>query len=300
MTVQRLGDLEVSGPKVMPERKFITQIMMGEIREDDRRQMASRNDMDPLDVRTGPDWEMYYAGPDFAPLFHEMARSWDQKDWFTTLEDVIRQLDRTRGALLMGFDIRNRPWVNLDYNAWMQKSPNFQFKPEDQVIIDLEHDSLASQVNLVALGWIIGPDGKLRVAATMWLNNGVIRTGVANSNTVKVATLLAWIMVNPEPNLVTVVERKAGDGLPPKVKKSMGHSAAATVKVVNLRKQVYKNIGDVRAARHLLQHRFIVRGHWRKQPFGPGRNQRKMIYISPFLKGPADAPFMERETVYRW
>lgn len=32
--------------------------------------------------------------------------------------------------------------------------------------------------------------------------------------------------------------------------------------------------------------RFIVRGHWRNQPFGQGREQRKLIFIKPYYKGP--------------
>ena len=36
--------------------------------------------------------------------------------------------------------------------------------------------------------------------------------------------------------------------------------------------------------------RFIVRGHWRNQPHGPGRTLRKMTWIQPHWKGPEDAP----------
>lgn len=34
--------------------------------------------------------------------------------------------------------------------------------------------------------------------------------------------------------------------------------------------------------------RHIVRGHYRNQPIGEGRKERKMIWIAPFWKGPAD------------
>lgn len=36
--------------------------------------------------------------------------------------------------------------------------------------------------------------------------------------------------------------------------------------------------------------RWIVRGHWRQQPYGPGRSLVKPIWISPYVKGPEDKP----------
>jgi hypothetical protein len=37
-----------------------------------------------------------------------------------------------------------------------------------------------------------------------------------------------------------------------------------------------------------IKHRHIVRGHYRNQPIGEGRKERKTIWIAPFWKGPAD------------
>ncbi len=46
--------------------------------------------------------------------------------------------------------------------------------------------------------------------------------------------------------------------------------------------------------RHLTV-RFIVKGHARLQPCGPGRAERKLIWIDAFKKGPDDAPFKEQD-----
>ena len=46
-------------------------------------------------------------------------------------------------------------------------------------------------------------------------------------------------------------------------------------------------------------HRWLVRGHWRLQPHGPKRSLRKVIWIDPFIKGPQDKPFDERQTVWK-
>lgn len=49
-----------------------------------------------------------------------------------------------------------------------------------------------------------------------------------------------------------------------------------------------------------MKHRTVVSGHWRNQPYGPGRASKKPIYIEPYLKGPSDAPIIVRPTVKVW
>lgn len=44
-------------------------------------------------------------------------------------------------------------------------------------------------------------------------------------------------------------------------------------------------------------HRWIVRGHWRQQPVGPGGTQRRPTYIAPHIKGPGDKPLVVKPTV---
>lgn len=46
--------------------------------------------------------------------------------------------------------------------------------------------------------------------------------------------------------------------------------------------------------RWILQKRFIVRGHWKQQAHGPGRADRKLIFVEPYWKGPADTPVVTR------
>lgn len=43
-------------------------------------------------------------------------------------------------------------------------------------------------------------------------------------------------------------------------------------------------------------HRFVVRGHWRRQWY-PSEQRHRSIYIRPFIKGPDDAPLLAREHV---
>ena len=45
-------------------------------------------------------------------------------------------------------------------------------------------------------------------------------------------------------------------------------------------------------------HRWPVRGHWRNQPYGPGRTQVRRIWIPPYIKGPTDKPLIVKDTIW--
>ncbi|GAA2179932.1 hypothetical protein GCM10009785_08730 [Brooklawnia cerclae] len=47
-------------------------------------------------------------------------------------------------------------------------------------------------------------------------------------------------------------------------------------------------------------HRWIVRGHWTHQPYGPGNSLRKLLYREPYIKGPEDGPLILSEKVMVW
>lgn len=46
-----------------------------------------------------------------------------------------------------------------------------------------------------------------------------------------------------------------------------------------------------------LSVRYVVRGHWRQQPHGPGGTQRKLIWIAPYWKGPEWGEVVKRDYV---
>lgn len=47
-------------------------------------------------------------------------------------------------------------------------------------------------------------------------------------------------------------------------------------------------------------HQWIVRGHWRQQPCGPGGKDRRPTWIPPHIKGPEDAPLLGGDKVHAW
>lgn len=69
------------------------------------------------------------------------------------------------------------------------------------------------------------------------------------------------------------------------------------VRVVHLRRSLggEHDMGD--GSGRAYRHRWIVRGHWRNQPWGPGRELRRPVYILPHVKGPDGAPLIGGERV---
>ena len=49
-----------------------------------------------------------------------------------------------------------------------------------------------------------------------------------------------------------------------------------------------------------LATRHVVRGHWRRQPHGPGGARRRLQWVDDYLRGPAGAPLTTRTHVWAW
>lgn len=46
------------------------------------------------------------------------------------------------------------------------------------------------------------------------------------------------------------------------------------------------------------RHRWVTRGHWRNQAYGPGRTLHRPVWIASHVKGPEGAPLLETEQVF--
>lgn len=73
------------------------------------------------------------------------------------------------------------------------------------------------------------------------------------------------------------------------------------VTLVDLRRQ-YVPTGPVESdeASRTYRHRWVVQGHWRDQPYGPGRAERRKQWIASHVKGPDGAPLLETARVNVW
>jgi hypothetical protein len=67
--------------------------------------------------------------------------------------------------------------------------------------------------------------------------------------------------------------------------------------VTEVQSEDVANLGD--SFRKKLSVRFIVRGHWRKQPYGTGRTERRLQFIQPYLKGPEMADLVNKPYLVR-
>lgn len=71
-----------------------------------------------------------------------------------------------------------------------------------------------------------------------------------------------------------------------------------SVTVVKLRRiSEPKDPDDVTHSGREWHHRWIVSGHWRNQPYGPGRGLRRPMWIAPYVKGPEGMPLVDRPKV---
>ncbi len=75
-------------------------------------------------------------------------------------------------------------------------------------------------------------------------------------------------------------------------------SPVSFVNVVRLRKPRH-NPHTSGTHRHIdWSYRWVVRSHWHTYRVGPGRSQRRRIYLMPYPKGPDDKPLREKPTVF--
>jgi hypothetical protein len=71
-----------------------------------------------------------------------------------------------------------------------------------------------------------------------------------------------------------------------------------TVRIINLR-SIRGNTGTPEQQREWA-HQWVVRGHWRMQPCGRNREERRPTWIAPHIKGPEGAPILGGDKVYNF
>jgi hypothetical protein len=91
--------------------------------------------------------------------------------------------------------------------------------------------------------------------------------------------------------------QKKKKGKPAQRQRMPGQLPQATTYVIGREIDLDKNV--VVGIREYVLHgrkapavQYIVSGHWKMQPYGPGRAERKLIRIEPYWRGPVDAPIL--------
>jgi hypothetical protein len=123
---------------------------------------------------------------------------------------------------------------------------------------------------------------------------GIDMSIMAPTNTKRILHAF-WLMLN---QTITVIS-EAPAGHPSISLAAKKAKIQRRVTVVELRRREYKTAavpGDKRPIE--WDHRWLVRGFWRWQTYGPQMSQKKRIWINSYVKGPEGRPLIIREQVY--
>lgn len=133
-----------------------------------------------------------------------------------------------------------------------------------------------------------------------WINNddpATIRRGdpIDPSQPLAAVVASAWLLMGQ-----TMVTETRAAAIDPKIRREerRGGRPDPTVTVIELRRSRGETGGDHPGRDY--HHRWMVSGHWRNQPWGTGRTQRRPVWISAYVKGPDDAPLLVTEKVKLW
>lgn len=82
-----------------------------------------------------------------------------------------------------------------------------------------------------------------------------------------------------------------------RLKKEFNLADVPPVKIITLRHTHHINhtSEELKESQREYHYQWVVSGHWRNQPYGPGRLGRKLTYILPYTKGPEDAPLKPKQ-----
>lgn len=150
---------------------------------------------------------------------------------------------------------------------------------------------------------MLGFDDQGELVSTMGVvDYGSGRTDGGHVREDEVSTVMSTVVIASLIEQGGIIEREDVDMRPlgKKGKRRRVDRDVPQVSVIDLRRSVAKGLADVAEAERTYRHRWIVRGHWRNQPYGPGRSERRRTYVAPYVKGPDGAPLLQHEKVYRW
>lgn len=104
----------------------------------------------------------------------------------------------------------------------------------------------------------------------------------------------AWLMMQQE-EVVDTSETEPSRSSAKRIRRQGGDPGK--VRIVDIKRRQYASQGREQYARE-YDHRWKVRGHWRNQWY-PSRGVHRPKWIEEHVRGPEDAPLIERDTVYR-
>jgi hypothetical protein len=234
-----------------------------------------------------------------------------------------------RDQLAAGLDAARLYWIDAEFTDLAEHAarslPTTAVTAADAPV---PHGLLAwaqpvgDRADLTAASWASGPDG-IRIVCYRSIGAGLqpaslqrlreqvgwlaprhhahLRPGDAVSSGAPVNLLVAtWLLIAQK---LAETMHATVDKTIRKAYRRTGRPAPE-VRLVRIRgtapggnKPVHRPSPDDAALGPQRAYRWWVRGHWRNQPYGPGRAQRRLIYIDPQIRGPQDRPIKASTTV---
>lgn len=94
-----------------------------------------------------------------------------------------------------------------------------------------------------------------------------------------------WVLISQE----RVVAESEDMPVPRVFSRRADPRQGSTIRVIRLPRVVREHGGGEQRTVE-WKRRWIVSGHWRNQPFGPGRLRHRPVWIAPYIKGPDGLP----------
>lgn len=154
------------------------------------------------------------------------------------------------------------------------------------------------------VGWRGWPTRSTPAGPERWVGRGMLRADVAVRGADAGVRVGRFVGESVRPGArggVWAGVLRRGVGGVRRRRRAGGLVVHGRVTIIDLRRRYHP--GDDQPADEQpgrYSHRWVVSGHWRRQPYGPGRELRHRIWIADHLKGPDGAPLLVRERVNVW
>lgn len=239
--------------------------------------------------------ELYWVTPDMAALAISAGSQLAAARWATVDRPSACGLIMWDGGI--GNVTERGVTIPVEGCAW---GP---YKGELLVWYLMSRDRLADEISARGVPWVLGdtPLPPLLPVAGDTLPITAEPVPMAELDVtappVLGALAAAWLLME-QPQLVDRTQQAAD-------KADRRSSARAgmpdpTVTIVDLRRQYVPADSEPGDPGRQYRHRWVVSGHWRNQPYGEGREQRRRQWIPAYVKGPDGAPLLATERVNVW